>query len=353
MTSDKSEKIITFRNILNYSLSFILAGIFLYIAFHDVHFEDVLEIASNANPFWMLIFILLFYLGHIIRAYRWKFILHSVKPDTKFSHLFGSLMIGYGVNCITPKLGEFTRAVLFGKWEGLSRSSMFGTIILERIIDIIALAFSVLVAIVISTENVRESFPWLLTTVYISGALIIIFILFLYFILKFEEKFSRWIIQLLNRFSHSLADKVAYIFSMLTQGFFSLKGRKNYYITFMLSALIIIVYAFTSYIGLIMLNMQLIQPVTFKMGWVLMSISSIGVIIPTPGSTGSYHTLAKSTLVLLYGFGETVSAAYAFLTHIISYILFILTSVIIYFLFYKKKNIVANTDISKSQVEEL
>lgn len=348
MTSDKSGKILSFRSILNYFLSFLLAAVFLYIAFNDVNFSDVLEITANANLFWMMIFILLFYLGHIIRAYRWKIILHSVKPDTKFSHLFGSLMIGYGVNCITPKLGELTRAVLFGRWEGLSRSSMFGTVLLERIIDIIALAVSVFVAIVISTENIRDSFPWLLKTVYIAGALIILFILFLYFILKYEEKFSQWIIKLLNRFSHSLADKVAYIFSMLTQGFFSLKGRKNYYITFMLSALIIIVYALTSYVGLLMLNMQHIQPVTLKMGWVLMSISSIGVIIPTPGSTGSYHTLAKSTLVLLYGFGETVSAAYAFLTHIISYILFILTAVIIYFLFYKKN--LAVKEISKSKV---
>ncbi|BDQ04132.1 lysylphosphatidylglycerol synthase transmembrane domain-containing protein [Ignavibacterium sp.] len=351
MTSDKSKKILSFRSFLNYFLSFLLAVIFLYIAFHDVDFDEVLEIASNANLFWMIIFISLFYLGHLLRAYRWKFILLSVKPDTKFSHLFGSLMIGYGVNCITPKLGEVTRAVLFGRWEGLSRSSMFGTVILERIIDIIALASSVLIAIIISTENIRESFPWLLTTLYVSAVLIFIFILFLYFILRYEEKFSKWIIKLLNRFSHSMADKVAYIFSMLTQGFFSLKGRKNYYITFLLSALIIIVYALTSYVGLLMLNMQHIQPVTFTMGWVLMSISSIGVIIPTPGSTGSYHTLAKSTLVLLYGFSETVSAAYAFLTHIISYILFILTSVVIYFLFYKKNHSLA--EISKSQIEEL
>lgn len=351
MTSDKSKKILSFRSFLNYFLSFLLAVIFLYIAFHDVDFDEVLEIASNANLFWMIIFISLFYLGHFLRAYRWKFILLSVKPDTKFSHLFGSLMIGYGVNCITPKLGEVTRAVLFGRWEGLSRSSMFGTVILERIIDIIALAVSVLIAIIISTENIRESFPWLLTTLYVSAVLIFIFILFLYFILRYEEKFSKWIIKLLNRFSHSIADKVAYIFSMLTQGFFSLKGRKNYYITFLLSALIIIVYAITSYVGLLMLNMQHIQPVTFTMGWVLMSISSIGVIIPTPGSTGSYHTLAKSTLVLLYGFSETVGAAYAFLTHIISYILFILTSVVIYFLFYKKNHSLA--EISKSQIEEL
>ncbi|WP_168026816.1 lysylphosphatidylglycerol synthase transmembrane domain-containing protein [Ignavibacterium album] len=339
------------RSFFNYLLSFLLAVIFLYIAFHDVNFGEVLEIVSNANLLWMTIFILLFYLGHILRAYRWKFILHSVKANTKFSHLFGSLMIGYGVNCITPKLGELTRAVLFGRWEGLSRSSMFGTVILERIIDIIALAVSVLIAIFISTENIRDSFPWLLTTLYVSAVLIFIFILFLYFILRYEEKFSNWIINLLNRFSHSIADKVAYIFSMLTQGFFSLKGRKNYYITFLLSALIIVVYALTSYVGLLMINMQYIQPVTFTMGWVLMSISSIGVIIPTPGSTGSYHTLAKSTLVLLYGFGETVSAAYAFLTHIISYILFILTSVVIYFIFYKKQG--SLEEISKTHLEEL
>lgn len=351
MTSDKSEKIFTFRSVFNYFFSFLLAIIFLYIAFHDVNFEEVLLIASNADFFWMLVFILLFYLGHILRAYRWKFILQSVKSDTKFSHLFGSLMIGYGVNCVTPKLGEVTRAVLFGRWEGLSRSSMFGTVILERIIDIIALAVSVLIAILISTENIRGNFPWLLTTLYVTAVLIFLFILFLYLILRFEEKFSKWIIKILNRFSGSIADKAAYIFSMLTQGFFSLKGRKNYYITLLLSALIIIVYALTSYIGLLMLNMQNIKTVTFTMGWVLMSISSIGVIIPTPGSTGSYHTLAKSTLVLLYGFSETVSAAYAFLTHIISYILFILTSVVIYFLFAKKSKSLVK--IIRNQVEEL
>lgn len=351
MTSDKPEKILSLRNIINYSLSFLLAGVFLYIAFHDVSFNEVLEITAEANIFWMIVFIVLFYTGHILRAYRWKYILNSVKSDTKFSHLFNSLMIGYGINCITPKLGEVTRAVLFGKWEGLSRSSMFGTVILERIIDIIALAVSVLIAIIISTENIRGSFPWLMTTLYITSALIVLFILFLYLIFKYEKKFSEWIIKLLNRFSHSLADKVTYIFSMLTQGFFSLKGRKNYYITFLLSALIIVVYAATSYIGLLMLNMQNIQTVTLTMGWVLMSISSIGVIIPTPGSTGSYHTLAKSTLVLLYGFGETISAAYAFLTHIISYILFILTALVIYFVLGKKS--IAFNNIPKTSTEDL
>jgi len=83
---------------------------------------------------------------------------------------------------------------------------------------------------------------------------------------------------------------------------------------------------------------QELKPVTYEMGWVLMSIAAIGVIIPTPGATGSYHTLAKSTLVLLFGFGETVSAAYAFLTHIISYFLFIFTALFVYFVLINQKN---------------
>jgi uncharacterized membrane protein YbhN (UPF0104 family) len=124
---------------------------------------------------------------------------------------------------------------------------------------------------------------------------------------------------------------------MLAEGFASLKGAKNYFWTAFWTIAIIFLYAFGSYAGMLMLDMQNFQLVTFGMGWIIMSISSIGVIIPTPGSTGSYHTLAKSTLVLIFGFSETISVAYAFLTHIIGYILFIITALIMFFIVNKQK----------------
>jgi uncharacterized membrane protein YbhN (UPF0104 family) len=146
-----------------------------------------------------------------------------------------------------------------------------------------------------------------------------IIILFLYFIIKFKENFYGTIVRLVGKFSGNLAHKTAYIFSMLTQGFGSLKGARNYLLTLFLSIIIILLYVTTSYIGFFTLGMQNIKPVNFAMSWVLMSISTIGVIIPTPGSTGSYHTFAKSVLVLLFGFSQVVSLSYAFLTHVISY----------------------------------
>jgi hypothetical protein len=245
-------------------------------------------------------------------------------------------MVGYGVNCITPKLGEITRAVLLGKWENLSRSSMFGTVIVERVIDIISLGLAVLVSVFVWRENLYDSFPWLETTLYIAGVMMLTVILTIYLTVKYKDKFYGFIIRLFNKISEKLAQKLAYIFEMLTEGFSSLKGARNYIYTVLLTMVILLVYALSSYLGFFMF--EELKPVTFEMGWVLMSIAAIGVVIPTPGATGSYHTLAKSTLVLLFGFGETVSAAYAFLTHIISYFLFIFTALFVYFVLNKQKN---------------
>ncbi|MCK7526026.1 MAG: flippase-like domain-containing protein [Ignavibacteriales bacterium] len=169
-------------------------------------------------------------LGHYFRALRWKYILNSVKPNTSMINLFGSLMVGYGVNCVTPKLGEVTRAVLVGKWEGLSRSSMFGTVILERIIDIISMGGAIIVAIFLTSVSLSEKFPWLISSLYIMGTVIVLAIVFLSLILRSKEKFSKIIIKLVGKISNKLAERIAYVFTMLAEGFASFKGNKKLFL---------------------------------------------------------------------------------------------------------------------------
>ena len=331
MTSDNVKKIPALRGIINFLLSIGLAALFLYLAFADVNFSEVLDLVSQASVFWTVLFIIFTLLGHYIRTLRWKIILNSVKADTKMKNLFGALMIGYGVNCVTPKLGEVTRAIMIGKYENLSRTSMFGTVIVERVIDIITLGASVLISAFIWSESLYEIFPWLEATLYISAAGLVTVLVLFYLSVKFKERFYGYLLKLVSRFSKNIAERLEYIFDMLLQGFTALKGTKNYILTVVTTVIMIIIYALTSYFGFFMLHMQLLSDVNFAMAWIVMSISSIGVVIPTPGSTGSYHALAKTTLVLLFGFNETISAAYAFLTHIVSYILFIVVALIMYF----------------------
>jgi uncharacterized protein (TIRG00374 family) len=331
LTSDNLKKIPALRGIINFLLSIGLAALFLYFAFADVNFSEVLDLVSQASVFWTVLFIIFTLLGHYIRTLRWKIILNSVKADTKMKNLFGALMIGYGVNCVTPKLGEVTRAIMIGKYENLSRTSMFGTVIVERVIDIITLGASVLISAFIWSESLYEIFPWLEATLYISAAGLVTVLVLFYLSVKFKERFYGYLLKLVSRFSKNIAERLEYIFEMLLQGFTALRGTKNYILTVVTTVIMIIIYALTSYFGFFMLHMQTLSNVNFAMAWIVMSISSIGVVIPTPGSTGSYHALAKTTLVLLFGFGETISAAYAFLTHIVSYILFIVVALIMYF----------------------
>ena len=323
MTSGSNKKNLHLKGVLNFALSLILTIVLLYVAFHDVDFNKILAIVYNASLIWIFIFAAVLLFSHFLRALRWKIILNSVKDDTSIKNLFGALMVGYGVNCIIPRLGEITRAVLVGRWERLSSSSMFGAVIVERVIDLIFLGLSVIISAFIWQEDLYSSFPWLKSTLYISMAGIILFILFIYLVVRFKEHFYGIIVRTMGRVSGKAADKTAHIFEMLTQGFNSLKGAKNYFLTLGLSILIMLLYALSSYFGFYILFMQNIKPVSFAMAWVLMSISGIGVVIPTPGGTGSYHALAKSVL-MLFGFGEVISLSYAFLTHIISYFMFII-----------------------------
>lgn len=348
MISGNKERHIGKRDIINFVLSFLLAAVFLYIAFYNVDFGEVLDKASRASLFWTIVYIIVLLSSHYLRAFRWKIIISSVKPDASMKNLFGSLMVGYGVNCVVPRLGEITRAVLLGKWERISRSSMFGTVIVERVIDIIFLGLSVIAAALIYSGNLYLSFPWLKTTLYITSALIALFILILLLIVRLKEKFYGAIIRLLGRISEKLAHKAGYIFKMLTEGFASLKGVKNYTLTFLLSVLIMFFYALNAYVGMLMIGLP---NANLGMAWVIMSISAIGVVIPTPGGLGSYHALAKSSLVLLYGYGEVISLAYAFLTHIISYLLFIILALFIFFVLNRRHDKLIN--VVETKMEEL
>ena len=336
MISDNVKKIPAPRGLINFLFSVGLAVLFLYLAFADVNFSEVMGLVSQASILWIIIFAASVMISHYIRALRWKYILHSVKPDVKMWNLFIALMIGYGVNCVTPKLGEVTRAILIGRYENLSRSSMFGTVIVERVIDIISLGAAVLISAFIWSSNLYDTFPWLEAALYISAIILFVILLMIYLSVKLKEKFYGYLLKLVGKISLKFAERLGYIFEMLIQGFTSLKGTKNYILTLITSVVLLIVYALSSYFGFFMLGMQSTYNVTYEMGWIIMSISSIGVVVPTPGATGSYHALAISTLVLLFGFGETISAAYAFLTHIISYFLFIVTALVMYLIINKQ-----------------
>jgi uncharacterized membrane protein YbhN (UPF0104 family) len=119
------------------------------------------------------------------------------------------------------------------------------------------------------------------------------------------------------------------LFDTLISGLSSVKGYKNILMISLWSVAILLLYALNSYVGFYIFGMESSGRVTFAMAWIVMTISSFSAMIPTPGGTGPYHLISIFVLTQLFKFGYEVSAAYALLTHFISYSLFVLSTVII------------------------
>ncbi len=315
-----------------------LTLLFLYLAFRNVNLKEAFLLIGNVRLGWLVVFVLIFFFSHFVRAIRWKYIIASVKSDANVLHLFGATMIGYGVNAVVPRLGEVYRALFLGRWEKISRTSIFGTVIVERIIDILALSFSVLVSVLIYSGDLYSQVPWLKSSLQIIFGVISIGIILILLTIIFKEKFYSVILNITNLVSKPLADKLAEIFEMLVEGFGSLKGTKNVVMTILLTVAIMLLYGLNSYISFLMMGMAQMKNVTFATAWILMTISAFGVVIPTPSGIGSYHWITIATLTTLFGFNKEISTAFAIVTHAVSYIFFILSPLVfIYWVNRKRK----------------
>lgn len=338
MTLDKQNgKNFSFREIFLYSISLLIGIVLLIYTFRGVGLDEVLIHFADVNVFYLILFTIVVFLGAFIRAWRWKYMIESFKPDVKLKNLFSAVIIGYGVNAVLPRFGEVARAMSIGSLEGISRVSSLGTIVIERVLDLIFLILTVLLGLYLFGEILESEYPWIYDSIYIGVAAFILALIFLGLVIKFQRRVLIWIEKLFVRMNFKILNKATLFTSKIIDGFDSIKSRKNFVLIFLISPLIWVIYAFGAYIGLFMLNMQEIMPVDFSFGWIIMSITTFGILIPTPGSTGSYHVFCKSVLTMILGYAVEISLAYALLTHFLSTVPFLLVAVILFFVYQRKK----------------
>lgn len=334
MTSGK--RLVSNKELLGTIFSIVLGFLLLYIAFRGIEFHDFFDALKRSSLVWILVFACTTMSAHVLRAYRWKVMLRKVKPDLSLHHAFAALMLGYGINNAVPRLGEVSRAIFLGRYEGVSRMSILGTIVVERMIDMVFFGLAVLASGVIYSGEIYAKFPWLRATSIIGIVLMLVMVIMMIFFVRHREALLPLITKQIGRISAPAAGKIESLLLKLSDGFLSIRGTRTYVEIVIFSVLIMLNYAFNSFVGFYIVGIQYSITVTFAMAWVTMSISSVGMIIPTPGGIGSYHAITQMILVTLFHLGKVVSTAYAVISHGISYMLSIFFAVLYFFLFRKK-----------------
>lgn len=138
----------------------IALGIFLvcysYYSTSAEERKQIIHYISNASPFWVSLSVVIGVLSHFSRAVRWNFMLKPLGYTPKLSNSVFIILMAYFANLGVPRSGEFLRATALTTYEGVPFEKGFGTIVTERVIDLIMLLLIIIVALVLQTDIILE-----------------------------------------------------------------------------------------------------------------------------------------------------------------------------------------------------
>ncbi len=137
----------------------------------------------EANYAFLLLSVLLSLASHILRTHRWHLLLKPLGHRPKWYNSFFAVCVAYFMNLFIPKSGEVSRAVTLNQYENTPMEHGLGTIITERLIDLIFLALFFSLAIAMNYSLLIGYIPSvipiskLLWTLLIFGGIILLFFL--------------------------------------------------------------------------------------------------------------------------------------------------------------------------------
>ena len=319
----------TFLSLIQF-IFFLALGIFLiWLSVRKLtqnEIEQVKSLVFKADLRLVIPCVLVLIISHFIRALRWKMMLNPMNYRPKTSNVFFSVLAGFFFNLLFPRLGELMKCTLLSKNEKIPVDKLIGTIVAERLVDIICLMIIIVLTIITQFELAGNYAKEIWSTLYNNLSLstekslillVISFSLILLMYILFKKSSSR------------LVTRVKDITKGLIQGLSSIRQIKNKSLFLLHTVLIWFLYLLSIRFGFFAMN-ELTE-----LGWLpSLSILTFGsfAMIATQGGIGAYQLIVQQTL-LLYGINEVSGLAFGWLLWSVQTImLFILGPISLIFL---------------------
>ncbi len=318
----------------------------IYWAVKDIDVKDVYNILKEANYVWAFVPIPIMLLSHWIRAMRWKTMLKPIFEAKSTFNLFSAVMIGYAMNNIIARSGEFLRPYVVSKREKVSYTSLFATIIMERIIDVFTLLGLFAVSFFVFSDKILKILPEELdekNIAVISGLVLIVLISSFY--KPLVDKVLAWTIK---PFSEKLFVRISELFVKFRSGFAIIKRPSQYFRLIVESSLIWFCYALPMYVMFYCFDFVAVYNLGLSDALILLIGSGIAIsLAPTPGGIGVYHAVIAGTLEALYGIPKEVGLAYATINHGVNLLVQLLVGLV--FLYREKITKLPDKDVLNSE----
>lgn len=132
------------KNIVRFTVFLGIGVFFIWIFLRNLtsaQKQEIINSMGNANYWWIALAIPLGILSHYIRAMRWKMLIETMGYKPGNSNMFFAVITGYFANLALPRLGEVSRCTILTKYENVPFQKSFGTVITERVLDMLVFIF--------------------------------------------------------------------------------------------------------------------------------------------------------------------------------------------------------------------
>lgn len=299
------------KNTVTILVSVLVAGVFLWLALKGLDFEKISNSLKKANYLWVAAAAVFGVSAYIFRAVRWNLLLEPMGYQVSNANSLWSISFGYLMNLTIPRSGEVARSTALYGVEKVPVDKSFGTIILERVIDLVCMLFFLVLTMIFKFDAIYSFYersgvrfnPVFIIGIIAGGVLALVTFF------RFKERFRKF------GFISKIIDFIDGIFAGL-MSVFRLRQKGKF---ILLTAGIWICYFFASY--LVCFSLPETSDFTLADGCFILVVGTLGMIIPASGGIGAFNLAMKFGFTALFISmgkdaveGGELGLAYSFIT---------------------------------------
>ena len=287
--------------ILKYIASLSFAGLIIYILFRNQDPVALVEKISEVEFGWVILSMIFGGWAYVNRGLRWIVLIDALGYKSSKINSVSAVSVGYFTNMFIPRAGEISRCTALNKVEKIPVDKLFGTILVERVLDFVFLIILFLLILILKFDLILQFFTELglqssgsvtsSSTKYYVLVAVLLFCGLAYYLLK------KWIVTTI------FYEKITEFIDGLKEGFKSIKKMKRKSFFWFHTFSIWIMYFLMTYVCFQAIPET--SHLSISDGLFLLVLGGIGMIIPTPGGVGSYHAIVMIGLSVL-GVGTIV-----------------------------------------------
>jgi uncharacterized protein (TIRG00374 family) len=281
------------KKIVKIIIPLLFGGGLIWYLFTIIPPKTLLEYFKNANYWWISLGLFFGILSHLSRAYRWKFMLEPMGYTPRFINSALAVLIGYFVNLAIPRAGEVSRASVMANYENIPFEKGFGTIVAERIADLVMMFLIIGITLLIQFDFIIQLVKEKLDPIKIIIVLVAC-IIGGFFFYKYVRKSTKGVGLKIKNFIKSLVEGVTSIFRMKNKWAFIFHT----------------VFIWAMYVLMFWATIPAIEGLQVPFGGILVGFIAGGFsIAATNGGIGLYP-LAVAGAFTLFGVPEEPSTAF-------------------------------------------